>query len=47
VHKKKLEKMAILIDKHETAVLKEMEKLEKRQLEEAIKILSQFQEKYE
>ncbi len=46
VHKKKLEKMAILIDKHETAVLKEMEKLEKRQLEEAIKILGQFQEKY-
>ena len=46
MHKKKLEKMATLIDKNETNLLKEMEKLEKKQLDEAIKLMSQFQDKF-
>ena len=37
--------MAIVIDKNETLMLKEMEKLEKKQLEEATKILLGFQDK--
>ncbi len=45
VHRKKLERSASQIDKAETAILKEMEKLEKRQLEEATKIMNQFQER--
>ncbi len=45
VYRKKLEKSAAQIDKAETAILKEMEKLEKRQLEEATKIMNQFQER--
>jgi hypothetical protein len=44
-YRKKLEKTAGQIDKAETAILKEMEKLEKRQLEEATKIMNQFQER--
>lgn len=38
--------MATLIDKNETNLLKEMEKLEKKQLDEAIKLMSQFQDKF-
>ena len=47
IHKKKLERMAIIIDKNETLMLKEMEKLEKKQLDEATKILVAFQDKFE
>ncbi|CAM4747075.1 unnamed protein product [Rotaria magnacalcarata] len=46
IYRKKLEKTAALIDKSETAILKEMEKLEKKQLEEATKIMNQFQERF-
>lgn len=46
LHKKKLEKMALLIDTNETSMLKEMEKLEKKHLDEAIKVMTQFQEKF-
>jgi hypothetical protein len=46
VYKKKLEKMALLIDTSETNMLKEMEKLEKRHLDDAIKALGQFQDKF-
>ena len=45
VYRKKLEKTAGQIDKAETAILKEMEKLEKKQLEDATKIMNQFQER--
>jgi hypothetical protein len=45
VLRKKLEKTVAQIDKAETALLKELEKLEKQQLEEATKIMSQFQER--
>lgn len=45
LYRKKLEKAAGQIDKSETAILKEMEKLEKTQLEEATKIMKQFQER--
>ncbi len=44
-YRKKLEKTANQIDKAESAILKEMEKLEKRQLEEATRIMNQFQER--
>ncbi|CAF0926257.1 unnamed protein product [Adineta steineri] len=46
VYRRKLEKTAGQIDKAETAILKEMEKLEKKQLEEATKIISLFQERF-
>lgn len=46
IYKKKLEKMAIIIDKNETLLLKEMEKLEKKQLDEATKIMLAFQDKF-
>ncbi|CAF4692579.1 unnamed protein product [Rotaria sp. Silwood1] len=46
IYRKKLEKTAGQIDKAETAILKEMEKLEKKQLEEATKIMNQFQERF-
>lgn len=45
IYRRKLEKTAGQIDKAETAILKEMEKLEKKQLEEATKIISQFQDR--
>ncbi len=45
VHRKKLEKTMFQIDKAESALLKELEKLEKQQLDEATKIMSQFQER--
>ena len=45
VYRKKLEKTTFQIDKAESAILKEMEKLEKKQLEEANKIMDQFQER--
>ena len=45
VYRKKLEKTAGQIDKAETAILREMEKLEKRQLEEATRVMNQFQER--
>ena len=45
VHRKKLEKTIYQIDKAESAILKELEKLEKKQLEEATKIMSLFQER--
>lgn len=38
--------MALLIDTNETNMLKEMEKLEKRHLDEAIKVMSTFQDKF-
>lgn len=38
--------MAMLIDSNETNLLKEMEKLEKRHLDEAIKSQAQFQDKF-
>jgi hypothetical protein len=44
-YRKKLERTAAQIDKSESAILKEMEKLEKRQLEEATRIMNQFQER--
>lgn len=37
--------MAVLVDKNETIMLKEMEKLEKKQLDEATKVMIQFQDK--
>lgn len=46
MHKKKLERMALLIDTSETSMLKEMEKLEKKHLDDAMKALSQFQDKF-
>ncbi len=45
VHRKKLEKTMFQIDKAESALLKELEKLEKQQLDEATKIMSQFRER--
>jgi hypothetical protein len=45
VYRKKLEKSASQIDKAETEILKEMERLEKRQLEDATRIMNQFQER--
>ena len=38
--------MASLIDTNETNMLKEMEKLEKKHLDEAIKVMLLFQEKF-
>lgn len=46
LHKKKLEKMAAIIDSNETIMLKDMEKLEKRHLDDAIKVMANFQEKF-
>ena len=46
MHKKKLEKQASLIDTNETSMLKEMEKLEKKHLDEAVRIINIFQEKF-
>lgn len=45
-HRKKLEKMAQLLDNCETSTLKELEKIERRYLDEAIKVIIQFQEKF-
>ena len=45
-YKKKLERMALYIDANETSLLKDMEKIEKKYLEEAIKIMVQFQDKF-
>ena len=38
--------MAALIDTNETMLLKDMERLEKRHLDEAVRLMSQFQEKF-
>jgi len=38
--------MASLIDTNETSMLKEMEKLEKKHLDDAVKIIAVFQEKF-
>jgi hypothetical protein len=46
LHKKKLERMSVIIDTNETNMLKEMEKLEKKNLDEAIKLMNQFQDKF-
>jgi hypothetical protein len=46
VHKKKLEKMAAQIDANETMLLKDMERLEKRHLDEAVRLMVQFQDKF-
>ena len=43
--RKKLEKTASQIDKTESNILKEMEKSEKKQLEQVNKILTQFRDK--
>ncbi len=45
-HKRKLEKMATLLDLNETNLLKDLEKLEKKHLDEAIRVMAQFQEKF-
>ncbi len=45
-HKKRLEKLAQLLDNCETNTLKELEKIEKRYTDEAIKVILQFQEKF-
>jgi hypothetical protein len=45
IHRKKLEKTMYQIDQAETAIFKEMEKLEKKQLEEASKIMNDFRER--
>jgi tRNA uridine 5-carbamoylmethylation protein Kti12 len=45
VYRKKLEKTAYQIEQAETTILKEMEKLEKKQLEEANKIMNEFRER--
>lgn len=47
VHRKKLEKTAFQIDQAERMIFKEMDKLEKKQLEEANKIMNQFRERLE
>ena len=44
-YRKKLEKTAYQIDQAETMILKEMEKLEKKQLEDANKIMNDFRER--
>ena len=38
--------MAVILDSNETMMLKDMEKLEKRHLDEAIKVMTNFQEKF-
>lgn len=45
VYRKKLERTTFQIDKAEAAILREMEKIEKKQLEDASKIMEQFQER--
>jgi hypothetical protein len=45
IHRKKLEKTAYQIDQAETMILKEMEKLEKKQLDDSSKIMNQFRER--
>jgi hypothetical protein len=45
-YKKRLEKVALLLDTSETSLLKELEKIERRYLDEAIKVIAQFQEKF-
>ena len=35
-----------MLDNNETAMLKELEKIEKRYLDEAVKVIVQFQEKF-
>jgi len=45
IHRKKLEKTAYQIDQAERMILKEMEKLEKRQLETANRIMNEFRER--
>ena len=37
--------MSFIIDKNETVLLKDMEKMEKKQLDEAIKMMNQFTDK--
>ncbi|CAF0808765.1 unnamed protein product [Rotaria sordida] len=46
IYRKKLEKTIFQIDKAETTILNELEKLEKKQLDEASKIMTQFQERF-
>lgn len=43
--KKRLERMTVIIDKNETVLLKDMEKMEKKQLDEATKMMNQFTDK--
>jgi hypothetical protein len=38
--------MAALIDTNETMLLKEMERLEKKHLDEAVRLMAQFQDKF-
>ncbi len=45
IYRKNLENTAVQIDKAETTVLKEMEKIEKKQLEQANKIVTQFRDR--
>ncbi|CAM4857478.1 unnamed protein product [Rotaria socialis] len=46
IYRKKLEKTMLQIDKAETTILHELEKVGKKQLEEATKIMNQFQERF-
>lgn len=46
-HRKKLEKTAYQIDQAESAIFKEMEKIEKKQLDEANKIMHEFRERFD
>lgn len=46
VQKKRLEKIATMLDNSETTLLKELEKIEKRYMDEAVKVIVQFQEKF-
>ncbi|UJR28315.1 hypothetical protein I4U23_009559 [Adineta vaga] len=46
IYRKKLEKTALQIDKTEASILKEMEKNEKKQLEQANKVITQFRDKF-
>ncbi|CAF1416429.1 unnamed protein product [Adineta steineri] len=45
-YRRKLEQTALLIDRTEIGLLKEMERIEKRQLEQANKIMGQFRERF-
>ena len=46
-HRKKLEKTAYQIDQAESAIFKEMEKLEKKQMDEANRIMHEFRERFD
>lgn len=45
IYRKKLEKTLFQMEKAETTIVNELEKLEKKELEDATKIVTQFQER--